>query len=94
MLKNHKLSKSISDVGRGYFKQFLLYKADWYGRTIQQVDRFFPSSKTCTHCGYVSQSLPLSVRERDCPKCNTHLDRDTNAAINILKQGLKMLYDT
>lgn len=94
MLKNRRLSKSISDVWRGYFKQFLLYKADWYGRTIQQVDRFFPSSKTCTHCGYVSQSLPLSVRERDCPKCCSHLDRDVNASINILKQGLKMLYTT
>ena len=93
MLRNRRLSKSISDVGRGCFKQFLTYKADWYGRTIQQVDRFFPSSKTCTHCGYVAQSLPLSVREWDCPECNSHLDRDVNAAINILKQGLKMLYD-
>ena len=93
MLRNRRLSKSISDVSRGCFKQFLTYKADWYGRTIQQVDRFFPSSKTCTHCGYVAQSLPLSVREWDCPECNSHLDRDVNAAINILKQGLKMLYD-
>jgi putative transposase len=88
MLKNHKLAKSISDVGWGYFYQFLNYKSGWYGREIIKIDRFFPSSKTCSICGYVKDDLTLKDRTWKCSKCNGEIDRDLNAAINILKQGL------
>ena len=88
MVKNHSLAKSISDVSWGEFRKQLNYKSNWKGRNIITIDRFFPSSKTCNCCNYISQELTLSVREWVCPNCNTKLDRDLNAAKNILKQGL------
>ena len=66
----------------------LEYKCNWYGRTCIKIDRWFPSSKRCGHCGHIADKLPLNVREWDCPKCNTHHDRDINAAKNILAAGL------
>lgn len=88
MVKNRKLAKAISDVGWGQFVTLLTYKANWYGKNILKINRFFASSKICSHCHHKLDSLPLSVRNWICPKCNTKHDRDTNASINIRKQAL------
>jgi putative transposase len=86
MMKNHCLARAISDVGWGEIVRQLGYKAD----AIQEVDRFFPSSKTCSGCGFLMESLPLSVREWACPHCGRVHDRDENAAENIRSQGLNL----
>src|SRR3989441_2630945 len=88
MLKNHCLAKAMSDVGWGEFTRQLEYKAKWYGRTIIKIDRWYPSSKTCSDCGHVLDTLTLDVREWVCPCCGTWHDRDINAARNILTAGL------
>ena len=88
MVKNRKLAKAISDVGWGQFVTLLTYKANWYGKNILKVSRFFASSKICSHCHYKLDTLPLSVRHWTCPSCQTHHDRDTNAASNIRSQAL------
>lgn len=69
----------------------LEYKAIVYGRSIVKVDRFYPSSKTCYHCGYVYKNLTLKERTWVCPKCGELINRDYNAALNILDEGLKIL---
>ena len=91
MMKNRKLAKHIADANWGEFVRQLEYKAEWAGRTIAKVDRFFPSSKTCSNCGFKNKVMPLSVREWDCPECKAHHDRDINAAINIKTAGLAEL---
>ncbi len=91
MVKNHALAKSISDVGWGEFVRQLEYKSNWYGRTFTRIDRFFPSSKTCSACGYVLETLPLEVREWVCPNCGVLHKRDENAAKNVLTEGLSAL---
>ncbi len=88
MVKNHSLAKAISDVGWGEFVGQLEYKAAWYGRTLVKIDQWYPSSRTCHACKYVLDSLSLDIREWVCPACGTAHDRDTNAALNILAEGL------
>lgn len=88
MLKSKRCSKSIADAGWGELVRQLGYKASWYGRKLVKIDRFFPSTKTCSECGTTGHVLPLSVREWDCTDCGTHHDRDHNAAINIRTAGL------
>ena len=89
MVRNHRLAKSIADASWGYFISMLAYKAEWNDKTVIKIDRFFPSSQTCSACGYVNgQTKDLSVREWKCPACHAHHDRDVNAAINILRVGL------
>ena len=88
MMKNDKLAQSISDVSWYKFVTMLDYKSKWCGRKIIKIDRWYPSSKTCNNCGYVLQEMPLHIRDWECPKCDSIHDRDINASINILKQGL------
>ena len=91
MVKNHKLAKAIQEVGFYKFKQILLDKASVNGKQVVLVDRFYPSSKTCHKCGYVKKDLTLSDREWVCPICGERLERDINAAINILIEGLRII---
>lgn len=88
MQKNRCLSKSISDASWSEFVRQLEYKAHWYGRTLIGIDRWYPSSKRCSDCGYTVAKLPLSVREWTCPECGSIHDRDINAARNVLAAGL------
>ena len=89
MMKNHKLSKAISDVSWGTFINVLTYKADWNDKQVIHIDRYFPSSKTCNKCGYINNGLKLKDREWICPECGEVLDRDLNAAINIYNEGCR-----
>ena len=89
MLKNHNLAQSISDVSWSKFTTQLEYKAEWYGKVIKKVDTFYASSQTCHCCGYKNEETKdLNVREWTCPKCHSNHDRDVNASINILMQGI------
>lgn len=87
MVKNHSLARSISDASWSSFRTMLEYKADWYGRDVIAIDRFYPSSKTCSECGHIVKSLPLNIRNWEC-ECGAMHDRDVNAAKNILAVGL------
>ncbi len=89
MAKNHNLAQSINDAGWSTFGSMLEYKADWYGKNILRIGRFAPSSKTCNNCGNINKELTLRHRSWTCVKCNSVLDRDVNAAINIKSFALK-----
>jgi putative transposase len=88
MLKNRRLSKSIGDAGWHEFVRQLEYKSRWYGRDLLSLDRWYPSSKTCSCCGSSIAKLPLNIRSWDCSDCGASHDRDVNAARNILTAGL------
>jgi len=87
MMKNHRLARSIYDLGFFEFKRQLQYKSELSDRELVVVDRWFPSSKLCSHCGYKADSLPLSIREWTCTACGSRHDRDLNAAINLSNYG-------
>lgn len=93
MVKNRKIAKAISDSSWSTFITMLTYKAEWYGKEIIKIDRWYPSSKTCSNCKHLltKAELPLSVRSWDCPSCMQKNDRDINASINILNEGLKLV---
>lgn len=91
MVRNHKLAKAISDVSWGTFVNFLQYKLEKEGKVLVEIERWFPSSLTCSKCHYLLSELLLNVRHWDCPNCGTHHDRDENAAINIRAEGIRML---
>ncbi|WZY00316.1 IS200/IS605 family element RNA-guided endonuclease TnpB [Bacillus sp. FSL W7-1360] len=90
MLRNRKLAKSISDVSWSSFVTKLTYKAKWYGREVIKVDRWYPSSQTCSICGHKGGKKSLDVRVWTCQMCHTHHDRDINASVNILTEGLRL----
>ena len=95
MEQNHKLAKSVSDASFSKFVSMLEYKAEWYGRKVVKIDRFYPSTQLCSGCGYKNESIKglknLGVREWICPECGEVHDRDLNASRNILKEGLRIL---
>ena len=89
MMKNHKLAKAIGDVSWGKFIDVLEYKANWNDKQVIHIDRFFPSSKTCSKCGWINNQLTLKDRNWTCSECGSVHDRDFNAAINILNEGYR-----
>ena len=91
MVRNHCLARVISDAGWRMLLTFLAYKCAWYGRELIKVDRWFPSSKTCSACGHVVERLSLDVRKWSCPDCKAQHDRDENAARNIKTAGLAVV---
>jgi putative transposase len=88
MVRNHSLARAISDASWSELRRMLEYKADWYGRTVIAVDRFYPSSKTCSACGAITAKMPLNAREWTCAACGAAHDRDVNAAKVLLAAGL------
>lgn len=90
MMKNHRLAKSIQELGLYEIRRQLAYKSSWYGRELVFIDRFFPSSKTCSCCGWKDNDLKLDDREFNCEACGLVIDRDANAAINIKNEGLRL----
>lgn len=93
MLSNHKLAKAISDTSFHQFRSILEYKCNWYGKELIVIDRFYPSSKTCSKCGWKKEDLTLSDRVFKCENCGMEIDRDLNAAINIERIGVDILYN-
>lgn len=91
MLKNHNLAGCISDTSFSMFRSQLEYKCSWYGKELIVIDRFYPSSKTCSCCGWKNEGLKLSDRIFKCINCGSELDRDLNAAINIKRVGVGIL---
>ena len=88
LVRNRRLAQAISDASWSELVRQLEYKAAWYGRTLVKIDKWYPSTKRCSDCGHVLDSLPLSVRQWTCPACGVSHDRDVNAAKNVLAAGL------
>lgn len=91
LMKNHHLARAIGDASWSEFMRILEYKAEWYGKKIIKVNKWFPSSQICSNCKVNSGKKPLHIREWTCENCNCHHDRDLNASLNILNEGLKIL---
>lgn len=91
MMRNHNLAGSIQEMNFGEFRRILEYKARWYARKVVFVDRFYPSSKRCNNCGHINKVLKLSDRKWVCPECGSVIDRDYNAALNILDEGMRIM---
>ena len=91
LMKNHRLAKAIGDVSWYEFVRMLEYKANWYKKRVSKISRWYPSSQICSDCGFSSGKKPLSVRNWTCANCGSHHDRDINASINILNEGLRLL---
>ena len=91
MMSNHKLAKSIQELSLYEFRRQLEYKCKWYGRQLIIIDRFYPSSKTCHNCRHIYKDLKLSQREWVCSHCGKVIDRDYNASLNILSEGLNKI---
>lgn len=91
MVRNPKLAKSISDAGWGELLRQLRYKSEWAGRKVVAIDRFYPSTRLCSRCGFLAEKIALDVRNWSCPCCMTSHDRDINAAMNIKAAGLAVL---
>jgi putative transposase len=83
MVRNRRLARSLGDIGMAEFRRQLDYKTSWYGSALHVADRWYPSSKTCSSCGWRNPSLPLSARTFTCESCGLVLDRDENAAVNL-----------
>ena len=92
MEQDRKLAYAVNEVSWSEFTAMLEYKADWYGKKVMYIDRFFPSSQTCSVCGNINSEVKdIAVREWTCPHCGVHHNRDINAAINIRNEGLRFL---
>ena len=91
LMKNRSLARAIGDASWSEFVRMLEYKAEWYGKQIIFINKWFPSSQICSSCGFKSSKKALHIREWACEKCGAHNDRDLNASLNILHEGLKLL---
>ncbi|MDY4651308.1 MAG: RNA-guided endonuclease TnpB family protein, partial [Atopobiaceae bacterium] len=91
MEKSRRLAKSVADASMSEMARQLEYKCAWHGRRFVKVSRWYPSSKMCSCCGHVLEELPLSVRAWTCPVCGASHDRDLNAAVNIAREGARLL---
>ena len=94
MKKQYHFGKSVNDAGFGMFRTFVKYKCEREGKRFIQIDKWFASTKTCSVCGYKNDDITLKDREWTCPECGAHHNRDENAAINIKREGYRILQNT